>query len=71
MRSAHPGRSGTTKVKRSRPMLLRQSKRFVAEFADLLGGEKVGHMHDQRVEAWPSLRLVNARDRFGVACVRG
>ena len=54
---------------RTRPIALSQVASLAPELADPLGGRKVRHMHDQRVEAWSSLGLVDARYCLGVGRV--
>jgi molybdopterin synthase sulfur carrier subunit len=41
------------------------------EFANAFDSCEIGHVYDQRVEAWPSLGFVNASDRFRIGGVGG
>ena len=52
-------------------MRARERARFGREFADCLGGFEVRHVHDQRIEAGPSLGLVNSGNGGAVGRVSG
>ena len=51
-------------------MSLRERAGVAAELANSLGRSQVNDVHDQRIEARPALRFVDAGDGFGVRGIR-